>query len=94
MFRDFYSLFFLVAATLCVHGYRVQSVGSLGGNRRHAFELIPPDTQAQKYFYFVAETETEKKRYVYPCTPPPPPPRLSSVSQHAAITILLSLIHI
>ena len=44
-----------------MHGYRVQSVGSLGGTTRHAFELIPPDV-ALRYFYFVADTETEKKR--------------------------------
>ena len=44
-----------------MHGYRVQSVGSLGvSGRRHAFELIPPDSRLM-YFYFVAETETEMR---------------------------------
>eukprot|EP00095_Tigriopus_kingsejongensis_P003373 maker-scaffold153_size302544-snap-gene-1.8 protein:Tk03373 transcript:maker-scaffold153_size302544-snap-gene-1.8-mRNA-1 annotation:"serine threonine-protein kinase" len=51
-------------AALCLHGYRVQSVGgNLGGDRRHAFELIPPEHQ-YRYFYFVADTETEKKRWL------------------------------
>ena len=61
---------FRVSASLCLHGYRVQSTGGLSGSKRHAFELIPPDMAASlssthaelKNFYFVAETETEKKR--------------------------------
>ena len=52
---------FFFVASLCLHGYRVQSTGNIGGNRKHTFELIPPDPNL-KYFYFVAETETEKKR--------------------------------
>lgn len=59
-------------ASLCLHGYRVQSTGGLSGSKRHAFELIPPDMAASlssthaelKNFYFVAETETEKKRWL------------------------------
>ena len=63
-------IIFRVSASLCLHGYRVQSTGGLSGSKRHAFELIPPDMAASlssthaelKNFYFVAETETEKKR--------------------------------
>lgn len=56
-------------ATICLHGYRVQSTGGLTGSKRHAFELIPPDASRMlakelKNFYFVAETETEKKRWL------------------------------
>jgi hypothetical protein len=50
-------------AALCLHGYRVQSTGNIGGNKKHTFELIPPETSL-KYFYFVADTETEKKRWM------------------------------
>jgi hypothetical protein len=59
--RILITIFFIIAA-LSLHGYRVQSTGSLGGSKKHTFELIPPDPSL-KYFYFVAETETEKKRY-------------------------------
>jgi hypothetical protein len=53
----------LITAAICLHGYRVQSTGGLSGSKRHAFELIPPDShQGLKFFYFVAETETERKR--------------------------------
>ena len=53
----------LIIAAICLHGYRVQSTGGLSGSKRHAFELIPPDSnQGLKFFYFVAETETERKR--------------------------------
>ena len=52
---------FSILAALCLHGYRVQSTGNIGGNKKHTFELIPPETSL-KYFYFVADTETEKKR--------------------------------
>ena len=54
---------FFFVASLCLHGYRVQSTGNIGGNRKHTFELIPPDPNL-KYFYFVAETETEEKTKV------------------------------
>ena len=50
-------------AALSLHGYRVQTTGNIGGNKKHTFELIPPDPSL-KYFYFVADTETEKKRWM------------------------------
>ena len=62
-FLTFMNQTYFCLATICLHGYRVQSTGGLSGSKRHAFELIPPDyPQGLNFFYFVAETETERKR--------------------------------
>lgn len=48
-----------VAGIIYLHGYKVQSTSS--ASRRHAFELIPPDSRF-KQFLFYTESSVEKRR--------------------------------
>ncbi|KAJ8935782.1 hypothetical protein NQ318_018409 [Aromia moschata] len=44
-----------------LHGYRVQQF--LSGNKKHAFEVVPPDS-GKKYYYFQTESEADRKRWI------------------------------
>nr|XP_015838279.1 PREDICTED: uncharacterized protein LOC658297 isoform X4 [Tribolium castaneum] len=44
-----------------LQGYRVQQ--SITGNKKHAFEIIPPDP-SKKHFYFHTESDADRKRWI------------------------------
>ncbi|CAH0564680.1 unnamed protein product [Brassicogethes aeneus] len=44
-----------------LHGYRVQQ--SISGNKKHAFEILPPDPD-KKHYYFHTESDADRKRWI------------------------------